>query len=95
MGVVGGHGVGHRGETGVVLTGGRWPVGRAVVWCLAGVRAGEGRRGRWRRRQWVVVVGAGRHTVRVGVVRVLSGIILIVLSSHQPAASLTLTLAQL
>ena len=67
VGVVGGHGVRHRGEGGVVLTGGWRPVGRAVT-RLAGVGAGEGRG--WR--QGVIVVGGGGHTVGVRVVCVLS-----------------------
>ena len=65
VGVVGGHGVGHGGQGGVVLTAASCPV-RGRVGAVTGVAAGEG----GRRRQGVVVVG-GRHRVGVGVVRVL------------------------
>ena len=71
VGVVGGHGVGHGGEGGVVLTAGCWPVGGRMGG-VAGLSAGEGRR--WRER---VIVVRGGHRVGVGVVRVLPAIIVI------------------
>ena len=91
MGVVGGHGVGHRGEAGVVLAGGRGPVGGAVSG-LGWVCGGEGR---GRGGQRVVVVRGGRHTVRVGVVGVLSANIHILLSFNRDYKPTTTSLSPL
>ena len=69
-------------------------MGRAVAG-LAGVGAGEGRRRRRRGGQRVVVVAGGGHTVRVGVVGVLSANIHILLSFSRDYKPTTTSLSSL